>query len=663
MLEYWKIRRAVRVLEVGACEMCGFAGIFAPQRGGASRAQAERMARVLNHRGPDSQGNWQDESGRVVFSFRRLAILDRSEAANQPMESSSGRYCIVYNGEIYNYRELRKRLRRLGHGFDTHSDTEVLLAAVEEWGLSSTIKRLNGMFAFGLWDASEENLSLARDRIGIKPLYYCQMNDGRVIFASELGALEEYETFDSREDPTARQLYLRFGYIPAPFSIYAGAQKLQPGHVLTADASARKGKESVQRYWSLKSAVRSGREQEYAGPVESAVDEVGELIRDAVRLRTVSDVPIGAFLSGGIDSSLVAALMQSCTPERIRTFTVGFGGEQYDESRFARQVGEHLGSQHREYNVSEADLLKIVPELATIYGEPFSDSSQIPTVMLSRLVGKEITVVLSGDGGDELFGGYDRYDRAQTAARILESVPGELRLKLSRILSVMASSSVASELLRVLAALSEGRTWRGDAVQKIADIIACQTTDELHDELRSVWSSEHLTGGRGIDLPLGQGTDDLEGLSRSERFMYRDAITYLPGDVLTKVDRASMSVGLEVRVPLLDHRVVEAAWSLPIGLKRKQGKSKWILRKILNKYVSSEIVNRPKHGFNVPLQRWLRGPLRGWAQDLLNSQGNRIVPEIDSSAIRRCWNELESGRSDWSAQLWNILMYISWKRK
>ncbi len=587
--------------------MCGIAGFwdFAGGRPEEMRERAGRMASCLTHRGPDDAGTFADPVG-VALGFRRLSIVDLSPAGAQPMTSASGRYVIVFNGEIYNFQRLRTRLDAQWRG---HSDTEVLLACIEAWGLERALHECIGMYAFALWDTREQTLSLVRDRAGVKPLYYA-LNATSLQFASELKALDVDRTIDS----DAAALYARYRYVPAPWSIYAGVKKLTPGSILTI---ARDGTSRLTRYWNA--AEVAERVPRFTGSETEAVDRLDELLGDSVALRMIADVPLGVFLSGGVDSSLVAALMQRNASGPIHTFTIGFEDPRFDEARHGREVAWHLGSRHDELYASYADALALVPELPRIYDEPFADSSALPTYLVSKLARRTATVALSGDGGDELFAGYHHHFLGARLQRRVRSVPRFARGALGR----------ALQLIPRTRALGRGLE-EDDPLARYRDTMKLQS-----------------------QLPKLSRSDD----GPTEMAMFLDFVTYLPDDILVKVDRASMAVSLEAREPFLDHRVIEFAWSLPLSMKIRDDRGKWITRQLLRRYLPDALVDREKQGFGLPLAQWLRGPLRDWADDLLLN----VSEPFDAPHVHDLWRRHIAGANH-EGELWTVLMYEAWRR-
>jgi asparagine synthase (glutamine-hydrolysing) len=618
------------------------------------------MTHALTHRGPDDHGLWLDAAKGVALGHRRLSIVDLSQAGHQPMVSADGRFVIVYNGEVYNHQDARKELESLGVPFRGASDTEVILEACAAWSVERTLPRLNGMFAFALWDRAEGTLTLVRDRLGIKPLYWAKF--GRLfLFGSELKALRAHRGWARRVRPDAVAAYMRHGYIPGPHTIYEGVQKLEPGSVLTLN-TRDDSEPRLHRFWDLSEVAARGARARAEPPSPDLVNELDVLLRDAVGRRMVADVPLGAFLSGGVDSSTVAAMMQAQSPVPIKTYTIGFEQSRFDEAPHARAVAKHLGTEHTELYVAPADALNVIPELPHWYDEPFADSSQIPTVLVSRMTRKHVTVALSGDGGDELFAGYSRYFWNQRLHRNLDRVPRALRRaagfglrSLSPAMRDWGIERLPRSLRRVV---TEAR------IEKLSEVLNAKDRGALYRRIVSLWPNPKalVLGGSEATGRLWEPnlTSGLDQALEAPQFL--DTLTYLPDDILTKVDRASMAVALEARVPLIDYRVVEFAWRLPMRMKVRDGRGKWILRQVLDRYVPRQLIDRPKMGFTVPLAEWLRGPLREWAEDLLSEAHLSQQGLLRVDFVRRAWQEHLSGRQERSAQLWAVLMLQSWMR-
>jgi asparagine synthase (glutamine-hydrolysing) len=640
--------------------MCGIAGLLAPDGAAVDGSTlVPAMLAHLAHRGPDDDGLWCDPGAGVWLGHRRLAVIDLSVEGHQPMASADGRYVVSYNGEIYNFRALRRELEGAGHRFRGHCDTEVLVEALARWGVHETLARCNGMFAMAVWDRHRRQLHLARDRLGEKPLYY-GWSGGRLAFASELKALRPVPRLCTTVDCVALREYLRFGWVAAPRTIFRGVAKLPAGAVLTVPApGAPSGR--LNRYWSVAPAIDAGPDDRPEGEL---VDELQALALDAVRLRMVADVPLGAFLSGGVDSSLVVALMQASASRPVQTFTVGFHERAFDESHHAAAVAAHLGTEHHELVVGAPEARAVIPDLAGIYDEPFGDPSAIPTVLVSRLARRHVTVALSGDGGDELFAGYDRHRRAERNWRLTRRVPGPARRPLG---SVLRRPS-ASAWDRVLGAagrvpgLPQGR-GRGWKAHRLAGLLDVESPDRLWEHLLTQWERPESvvlgSGGNGDGAVTDPAPHPRRPMGVTEEVMYRDLVEYLPDDILVKVDRASMSVSLEARVPLLDHRLVERAWRIPLDRKLTPAGGKVVLRRLLHRFVPPALVERPKMGFGVPVGDWVRGPLRDWAEDLLSTERLAADGFFAPAAVRHLWREHLDGRAR-DLPLWNLLMFQAW---
>jgi len=641
--------------------MCGIAGFLDPKRRSGEdelKQTAARMAQALRHRGPDAQGVWVEPETCVALGHARLSIIDISPAGAQPMTSASGRYVLSYNGEVYNAGELRGELESKGHCFRGHSDTEVIVEGFSAWGVPDTIERLIGMFALAVFDREECVVTLARDRLGIKPLYWGRVDD-RVVFASELKAFAAVPSFSPEIDRQSLASMLCTGYVPTPASIYRGITKLEPGMLLEVH---RDGHIRSECYWSLLDVALRGQSTRLDfSPAEACV-ELDALLNDAVTRRMVADVPLGVFLSGGIDSSTVAALMQANSVQPIRSFSIGFHETAYNEAIQAKAVAEHLGTDHTELYVTAREAQVIVPRLPQIYDEPFADSSQIPTFLLSEMTRKHVTVALSGDGGDELFAGYNRYGQGLRLARTLSFLPGPLRSSLAGMLKSVPTSTW--DLLFNAVPRRTRPHLPGDKIHKLAGVLNAETSG-YYRSLLMQW-------GEAWQSVKGASQPELLGLSAEARaqfesdlswMQYVDSVSYLPDDILTKVDRASMAVSLEARVPLLDHRVVAFSWQLPEHLKVQGGQGKWLLREVLNRYVPKQLVERPKMGFGVPIDHWLRGPLKEWASDLLDPTALSRSGLIDPAPVQEKWIEHQSGRRNWQHFLWNVLMFEAWRRE
>ncbi len=645
--------------------MCGILGFLDPSGVDETTALAlaKRMGDTIGHRGPDDHGEWCDADAGIVFGQRRLSINDLSPAGHQPMISASGRYLIVLNGEIYNFQELRGDLERRGYPFKGHSDTEVALATFEHHGFAEGLTRFVGMFAIGLWERETRSLYLARDRLGEKPLYYGKIGDA-FVFASDLNALRAMPGWSATIDRDALGLVMQHFYVPAPRTIYAGFKKLLPGTWLRVDRDKCAVDGEPVSYWSAADlAVGAARARDDIGP-DAAVDELEALLRRTIRDKMISDVPLGAFLSGGIDSSTVVALMQAESISKVKTFSIGFAEGEYNEAHEAKRVADHLGTDHTELYVSPAEAQAVIPKLPKLYSEPFADSSQIPTYLVSAMARRDVTVALSGDGGDELFGGYTRYLLAEEMWRKFDSMPGPLRAFLGSFAGALPANKI-DRLVGPIKPLIPAH-WRhkqfGNKVHKLASICRSNDPEAVYKALISMWliPSQVVIGANDVDMiaALPRAVADLP--SFTERMMLIDLLSYLPGDILTKVDRASMGESLEVRVPFLDHRVVEYAWGIPMDLKVRNGEGKWLLRQVLHRFVPRELIDRPKMGFGVPIDDWLRGPLRDWAENLLDERRLRVEGFFHVREVRAKWQQHLSRNADWHYLLWPILMFQAW---
>lgn len=663
--------------------MCGIAGFIKP--GDLSHSNlmeiATRISKPISHRGPDDSGSWCDVDSGLGLAHRRLAILDLSPAGHQPMTSPSGKFIIVFNGEIYNHREIRKEIEESGKApnWRGHSDTETILTGFDIWGIEATLRRAIGMFAFAVWDKSEKILILSRDRMGEKPLYY-GWHRGAFVFASELKALRAYPDFHPEVNRDAITLLLRHNYIPAPYSIYRGIFKLLPGTMLTL----RKGSHSVcpwdvdappfesfkangvslHPYWSLRDVAEKGQAQPFVGTEVDAFSELERVLTEAVQSQQMSDVPLGAFLSGGVDSSTIVALMQAHANRPVKTFTIGFNEDGYNEAVYAKEVARHLGTEHTELYVTSTEAMAVIPSLPALYDEPFSDSSQIPTFLVSQLAKQHVTVSLSGDAGDELFGGYNRYRLTSGLWKKINWIPIMGRQALAHAITKIPPSRWDQLYSTISSALpgTKRSSQVGDKAHKLAEILSASSAEAIYRCLVSHWKTpaEVICGGHEPMTSLTNRMSMADVKELEHRMMFLDMISYLPGDILAKVDRAAMGVSLETRVPFLDHRVVELAWKLPLSYKVRSGEGKWLLRQLLYKYVPREIIERPKMGFGVPIDSWLRGPLRDWAEELLNE--NRLTQEgyFEPGPIRLKWQEHLSGQRNWQYYLWDVLMFQAW---
>ncbi|MEM8501172.1 MAG: asparagine synthase (glutamine-hydrolyzing) [Pseudomonadota bacterium] len=640
--------------------MCGFSGYVSREFDSEQALEIlGRMGDAIRHRGPDSGGVWHSQEAGVGLAHRRLSIVDLSIAGNQPMHSPGGQFVLAYNGEIYNHISLRSELEQQSTHINWrgHSDTETLLAGFETWGVKETIKKAAGMFAFALWDSHAKVLTLGRDRLGEKPLYFGWHND-TLLFGSELRSLKAHPSFNAKICRDSLCLFLRHNYVPTPYSIYEGISKLEPGTLLTIDTETKRS--STITYWSAIETAISSQQNHYKGSAQEIVDELDGALRKAVAQQMMSDVPLGAFLSGGIDSSSVVALMQTQSMQPVKTFSIGFHEQGFNEAEYAKLVAEHLGTEHTELYVTDQEALAVVPKLPDIYDEPFADSSQVPTYLVSKLAKEHVTVALSGDGGDELFCGYSRYELSNRLWSKLSHVP-----VWARSLAADAVARIPQGSLNSISAMGPVATRVanfGDKIKKGAGVISSTSPDELYYALLSHHRSpsELVIDGVEPQTKLTCLRPDLGELTDVERMMAFDATNYLPDDILVKVDRAAMSVSLETRVPFLHHEVFEFAWRLPLDSKLRGNVTKWPLRELLARHVPRALFERPKMGFGVPYNQWLRGPLREWASELLDSE--RLAREgfFRPEPVVRIWEEHLSGKRDCAGWLWSILMFQAW---
>jgi asparagine synthase (glutamine-hydrolysing) len=645
--------------------MCGITGFVTS----SSETEFEmklvvaRMADQLVHRGPDDSGVWVDRQAGVALGHRRLSILDLSPDGHQPMHSASGRYVIVFNGEVYNFGELRATLESMGHRFRGHSDTEVMLAAMEQWGVDEALPLFNGMFAFAVWDRKERRLHLVRDRLGEKPLYYGWMGQ-TFLFGSELKALVAHPEFNDEVDRDSLALYLRYNCIPAPYSIYRGIKKLPPATKLTVTLSNIHCLSFPRPYWSAEEAVRHGLEKPFEGSERDAIACLDTLLSDAVKMRMVADVPLGAFLSGGVDSSTIVALMQKHSQRPVKTFSIGFPDETYNEAKYAAPVARHLGTDHTELYVSPEEAMKVIPHLPKLYDEPFSDSSQIPTYLVSALARRHVTVSLSGDGGDELFGGYKRYFIWGRIWNAVQWAPAFLReaaaWSLRRVGPQRWNRILGFALSRFPS--TRGIGLPGEKVEKLAQILSAKDSFSRYQVIVSDWETSNaaVRGGEAPSSLLHQRCEGAEFRDFCVQMMFLDAVNYLPDDILVKLDRAAMAVSLEGRVPFLDHRVVEFAARLPLAMKVRNGSGKWILRCLLYQYVPQELIDRPKKGFALPIAEWLRSSLREWVEELLSESRLSHEGYLHPKIVRNIWANHLSGQRDLRHHVWALLMFQAW---
>ena len=644
--------------------MCGFTGFWQLPDWSDQRLQetVRMMSERLSHRGPDGSGEWCDESAGFALGHTRLAIQDLTSEGHQPMVSSSQRFVIAYNGEVYNAPLLRSELE--SRGFDLHwrghSDTETILACIERWGLEGSVKKFIGMFAFALWDRLERSLHLVRDRLGIKPLYY-GFQKNSFLFGSQLNALKKHPTFENKICSEALSNFFKYNVVPAPFSIYQGIYKLLPGTILTL--KTHDSSPNLFSYWDSFEVSLSAQNTTFGGVYSDAVEELDILLRDSVKLRMIADVPLGTFLSGGIDSSTVTALVQSQSNRPIKSFSIGFEEQRYNEAPYASEIASYLGTDHSEVIVTSQQAMGVIPKLPSIFDEPFSDSSQIPTFLVSKLARNSVTVSLSGDGGDELFAGYNRHiwgDKIWSKASVF---PEKLRYLLSQGLTTFHQEkwNKCFDLLNPLLPNRFRLKDPGRHFHDLAKYIYAGTPEEFYSSIVSHWTNadDLLIDSPTISSSLTKAKCSSYP-SFTEWMMANDLATYLPDDILTKVDRSSMAVSLEARVPLLDHRVFEFAWSLPLSWKLQGTTGKRILRDVLNRYVPAKLVERPKMGFGVPIEHWLRNDLRDWAEDLLDADKIRNQGFLDPKPIRQKWDEHLSGRTNWQYHLWDVLMWQAW---
>jgi asparagine synthase (glutamine-hydrolysing) len=623
------------------------------------------MTETLHHRGPDSSGQWLDPTAGIALGHCRLSIVDLSPQGHQPMISSDGRFVVVYNGEVYNHGEIRSRLEKEQGSicWRGYSDTEVILEAIRCYGLEHAVTLFTGMFAIALWDRREKTLCLVRDRLGEKPLYFGWQGD-HFLFGSELKALRKHQSWQGEIDRDALALYLRFSGVPAPYSIYKNIHKLQPGAILRLTHPYTQESLQIQAYWSLEEVVRAGLQNSFTGSVTEAEEQLESLLRKAIGQQMVADVPLGAFLSGGVDSSTVVALMQAMSPRPVKTFTIGFHEDSYNEATFAREVARHLGTDHTEHYLSSEDAMAVIPRIPELYDEVFADCSQIPTYLVSEVARREVTVSLSGDGGDEIFSGYNRYLWASNLSKWTGAFPHWLRGMAAGLLQAVSPTAWDGlfRLVKPLLPNSIHFTMPGDRIHKLAHLIGARSVNDLYLDMVSNWLSPETIVKNVTEpsTPLTEAQKNPPTNDSIAAMMFYDTISYLPDDILVKVDRASMAVSLESRIPFLDHRIVEFAWRLPLFMKLHHGKGKRLLRNILYKYVPPALIERPKTGFGVPIDSWLRGPLRDWAEDLLSVQRIQGDGFFHPSPIRKTWEEHLSGKRNWQYRLWHILMFQSW---
>ncbi|URR35489.1 asparagine synthase (glutamine-hydrolyzing) [Thermosynechococcus sp. HN-54] len=647
--------------------MCGLAGFINTSFLQDWPAVLRKMITTLTYRGPDDEGIWGDEAAGIALGHRRLAILDLSPAGHQPMLSACGRYVLVFNGEIYNHLELRQQLTAIGGApsWRGHSDTETLLAAFAHWGVEETLKRTVGMFALALWDRKTRTLTLARDRIGEKPLYYGWVN-GALVFASELKAIRAYPEFTNSINRDALALYFRYSWIPAPYSIYENIWKLPAGTYLQWSAESLRAniQGRPQAYWSLQTVIEEGLSHPFQGTEADAATELEYLLRQSLQGQLLADVPLGAFLSGGLDSSTVVALMQSLSSQPVKTFTIGFYEDAYNEAQYAKAIAQHLGTNHTEYYLTGQEARDVIPKLPQLYDEPFADSSQIPTHLVSVIARREVTVALSGDGGDELFGGYHRYFLAPLMWCRVQGIPESGRWLLRNVLNVLTPTQwnqVMGGVNRLLPRHLRYTTV-GDRLDKLRKLLTVNSRQLMYLSFLSQFDPPSRLV-IGASEPTSLATCPPDGLTKlpfESYMMALDLLTYLPDDILVKVDRAAMGVSLETRIPFLDHRIVEFAWTLPLQMKIRQGQGKQVLRKLLYRYVPPPLIERPKMGFGIPLSQWLRSELRDWGSTLLNPTRLKQEGYLQPNLVWQYWQEHQTGKRNWAGHLWEILMFQAW---
>ena len=658
--------------------MCGIVGIFGNLRKEDLERSINKMSATLIHRGPDDSGTWVNEESGIAFGHQRLSIVDLSSVGHQPMISPCGKFSVIFNGEIYNHLQLREKLNnsKYKQSWRGHSDTETLVSAFSQWGIEKTLNQLVGMFAIAVWNIKTKKLYLIRDRFGEKPLYYGWSN-GIFLFGSELKALRSYKGFNNEIDRSSLSLYMQYMYVPSPYSIFKDIYKLDPGCILEIDSigAMQSPKQitsftfnskgvGIKQWYSLSDIVKNSQNNLITDENE-AVELLEKTLLESVQSQLISDVPLGAFLSGGIDSSVIVSLMQKVSKKPVETFTIGFEESAFNEAIYAKEVAKYLGTDHHELYVTASDAFKVIPHLPTLYDEPFADSSQIPTYLVSKLAKQKVTVSLSGDAGDELFGGYNRYLWGSRIWSKAKWIPPNLRSIVGGVIQKLPVSEwdkLGHSLPNKYRVSS-----MGDKAHRMAHRL--KTVKNLDDMYHSLvtegYREESLVVNDGLVLETKvDNYNIISSISESEqRMMLWDSLTYLPDDILTKVDRAAMGVSLETRIPFLDHRVAELAWRLPLEMKIKNGEGKWPVRQVLYKYVPRELIERPKAGFAVPVGQWIRGPLREWASDLLDETRIQREGYFNPKLVKELWEQHLSGRHDWTPRLWAILMFQAWLDK
>ncbi len=648
--------------------MCGISGFYS--KFSKFNNVIVKMNSAISHRGPDKNGVWLDKNSGIVLGHQRLSILDLSSKGNQPMQSKSGRFVLTYNGEIYNHLKIREELKKNNTNlkWKGSSDTETLLESIDFWGIEKTLSKIDGMFAFGVWDQKIRSLILARDRIGEKPIYYGwqgKENNKVFLFGSELKSLKVHPEFEGEINRDTITLQLRHNCIPAPHTIYKNIYKLLPGHYLELKQNdlAKKLLNNPKQYWSLKDIVMNSNKNKLNFNYVEIEEDLEKKIKKSVEKQMISDVPIGAFLSGGIDSSTVVALMQSKSTKPVNTFTIGFNENDFSEARYAKKIAKHLSTNHTELYVSSREAMEVIPKISTIYDEPFSDSSQIPTYLVSQLTKQHVKVAITGDGGDELFCGYNRYIKTEKFSTLFQFTPLVLRKILASIIHSISPQNL-DKLSNFWSSFNQTVNF-GDKMHKGANILSAKNFSDIHYILCSHWQNPTnvVKNSEEPGTLLTKFKPDLANLNNQEQMMVLDLLTYLPDDILVKVDRAAMASSLETRVPFLDHNLIEYVFKIPHSFKFKNGQGKWILKKILEKYVPNNLTDRPKRGFEIPLAAWLRGPLRDWAEDLLNEKKLEKQNYFNSKLIREKWSEHLSGKKNWQHHLWDILMFQAWVEK